>query len=71
MILNELSRIAHAKRAFDPNNKVDLSEYSFFLTNSKWKERCPFWLEWPYQSVPSMIKDKIIDNMFKVPQKNK
>lgn len=69
MILNKLSQAMYNRRIFDPKNKKDLEEYGYFIRNSKWVNGCPFWLEWPYQSVPSMIKDKIVRNMFKVEQR--
>ena len=53
------SQVWH-KREFNPNSKVDLQEYQYFITHSKWKEGCPFVLEWPFLNVLDMIKHKII-----------
>ena len=61
MILNTIEQ---AKCVFDPTNQEHLSQYEFFVKNDKWNKSCPFFLEWPYSSVPDMIKDKIIRNMF-------
>ena len=53
----------HKRKMFDPSSKNDLREYKYFFENNKWRDCCPFWLEWPYYSVPDMIKDKIIKNI--------
>lgn len=51
---NSLSR-----RHFDPSNKKDINEFRFFMTNNTWlNKQCPFYLEWPYLTIPDMIKDK-------------
>jgi hypothetical protein len=49
------------KRNFDVSKKEDIELFSFFLKNSKWKTPCPFVLEFPFLSVPDMIKDKLIN----------
>lgn len=56
------------KRVFDINSKKDIEEYKLFLKNSNWKHTgvCPFQLEYPYVSVPDMIKDKLIRKFLKV-----
>jgi hypothetical protein len=65
MILNKLeAEILSKKSTFDPSNQTHLDKYKFFLQNNKWSDCCPFFLEWPYASIPDMIKDKIIRNMF-------
>lgn len=69
MILNKLSQAMYSRRIFNPTNKKDLAAYGYFIRNSKWENGCPFWLEWPYQSVPAMIKDKIVRNMFSADRK--
>ena len=64
MILNQLNQeIMKMRHVFDPNSKKDLEEFSYFLTNNKWRTSCPFFLEWPYLTIPDMVKDKIIKNM--------
>lgn len=58
MILYKLSL---PKRRFDVNNKVDIDTFTKFIKTSKWGSNgCPFILEYPYLSVPDMIKDKLI-----------
>jgi hypothetical protein len=64
MILNKLCRDLHNRRIFNAKDKKDLEEYGYFINNMKWKTSCPFWLEWPYASVPAMIKDKIVRSIF-------
>lgn len=56
------------KRKFDINSKTDIEIYKHFLTNNDWKVvgSCPFALEYPYLSVPDMIKDKLIHKFLKV-----
>lgn len=50
------------KRSFDVLSKEDLEHYKFFLENSSWGSRgCPFKLEEPYLSVPTMIEFKITE----------
>lgn len=64
MILNKLHQeILRNRRPFDPNDKKDLEEFNYFLSNRKWKTVCPFFLEWPYLTIPDMIKDKIVRNI--------
>lgn len=48
------------KRMFDVSDKMDIESFSFFLKNSKWKDPCPFVLEFPFLSVPDMVKSKLI-----------
>lgn len=64
MILNTLNQeIMKNRRVFDANSQDDLNEYSYFLKHNKWESICPFFLEWPYLTIPDMLKDKIIKNM--------
>ena len=65
MILTKLNqKVLESRHTFDTNSKSDLEEYKYFLTNNKWRNSCPFFLEWPYLTEPDMVKDKIIKNMF-------
>lgn len=58
MILETLVR---QKRYFDPNKKTDIQSAKDFFTNHSWgHDGCPFILEYPYLSIPDMIKDKLI-----------
>jgi len=56
------------RREFDVNSKVDIEIYKHFLVNNNWKNvgSCPFELEYPYNSVPDMIKDKLVRKFLKV-----
>jgi hypothetical protein len=61
MILNKLNQqmLLH-REVFDATNPKHIEEVRFFMQNSKWKDICPFFLEWPYLTIPDMIKDKIV-----------
>jgi hypothetical protein len=48
----------HERRLFDPNKKSDLLELKFYLENSKWRNGCPFYVEYPWEDIPAMCKDK-------------
>ena len=37
-----------------------MEEYAYFLKNQKWRNGCPFLLDWPYLTVPDMIKDRVV-----------
>lgn len=64
MILDTLIR---TKRNFDVNDKKDVQLYTGFLKTGAWgKNGCPFTLEFPYLTVPDMIKDKLIHHFLKV-----
>jgi hypothetical protein len=63
MILNKLNQSILLKReVFDASNPVHIEEVKYFMQYSKWKDICPFFLEWPYLTIPDMIKDKIVRN---------
>ena len=59
---------SNKKRKFDINNKQDVEIYKHFLVNHDWKltGTCPFILEFPYLTIPDMIKDKLIRKYLKV-----
>ena len=46
------------RRLFDASRKEDLHELKYFLENDKWEKGCPFYLEDPFEDIPSMCKDK-------------
>ncbi len=48
----------HERRLFDPNKKSDLLELKFYLENNKWRNGCPFYVEYPWEDIPAMCKDK-------------
>ena len=55
------------KRLFNPKSKKDISAYKNFLLTNGWGDGgCPFFLVFPYQTVPHMIQDKIIYNVLGV-----
>ena len=64
--MNTLDKITRIRRGFDPAKKEDIDEYRYFLRIRKWRSGCPFYLEWPYLTIPDMIKDKIIMHVLKV-----
>jgi len=57
-----------SKRKFDMTKKEDVEIYKHFLVNNNWKitGSCPFELEYPWNSVPDMIKDKLVRKFLKV-----
>jgi len=59
------------KRKFDINSKEDIELFKYFLVNHDWRitGTCPFELEFPYLSIPDMIKDKLIYKYLKVEKK--
>lgn len=57
-ILNK--KFVQPKRTFDPSRREDLLAYKEFITNSSWGSNgCPFELEWPHLTIPSMLAEKI------------
>jgi hypothetical protein len=58
MILETLIR---QKRFFDEKSKVDIAVARRFFEEHRWgNDGCPFILEYPYITIPDMIKDKLI-----------
>jgi hypothetical protein len=55
------------KRLFNPKSKKDISAYKNFLYTNGWGiGGCPFFLVFPYSTVPHMIQDKIIHSVLGV-----
>ncbi len=55
------------KRLFNPKSKKDIAEYKHFLLTGGWGNGgCPFFLVFPYTTVPHMIQDKIIHNVLSI-----
>jgi hypothetical protein len=53
------------KRFFNPNSKKDMEVTKSFFKSHTWGVGgCPFFLEFPYSTIPDMMKDKIIHNAF-------
>ena len=64
MILEMLIR---PKRLFDVSNKKDVNSYTKFLRTGSWGyDGCPYVLEFPYLTIPDMIKDKLVHKFLKV-----
>lgn len=46
------------RRPFDPSKDEDQMELKYFLENRKWKNGCPFEIEYPWEDIPAMCKEK-------------
>ena len=57
----KLSQHVWPKRLFDAKSKEDIKEYAYFLKNNKWRDNCPFIVEWPHLTVTNMVTTKLID----------
>jgi hypothetical protein len=58
--MNKLQQFnMYQRHQFDPSSKDDLEIVRKYLHHNKWENGCPFFLEWPYLDIPSMLKDKI------------
>jgi hypothetical protein len=64
--MNFIARHAKNRREFNPNKKEDVAEYRYYIKNAQWENGCPFWLDWPYLSIPEMIKDKLVKSYLKM-----
>jgi hypothetical protein len=50
----------YQRHLFDASSKDDLKLVRKYLHTLSWgNDGCPFYLEWPYLDIPSMVKDKI------------
>jgi hypothetical protein len=54
--LNDLN----TRRRFDPKSSEDLKELKHFVLNNSWTTLCPFYLEDPWEDIPTMCKDKFV-----------
>lgn len=55
------------QKLFDVRNKSDVEVFRKFLIENKWgAEGCPFEIEYPWTSVPDMIKDKLVRHHLKI-----
>lgn len=54
------------RKQFNVNDKQDVEIYRQFLIAQQWKGGCPFVLEFPYTTIPDMIKDKLVKKFLKV-----
>jgi len=65
--MNVLAQVQRQRIRFSPDDKKHVEQYRNFLINRKWDTLgCPYELEWPYLSIPDMIKDKIINHYLKI-----
>ena len=65
--MNVLAQVQRQRIRFSPDDKKHVEQYRNFLVNRKWDTLgCPYELEWPYLTIPDMIKDKIINYYLKI-----
>ena len=65
--MNVLAQVQCQRIRFNPEEKKHVEHYRNFVVKRKWDNPgCPFELEWPYLSIPDMIKDKIINHYLKI-----
>jgi hypothetical protein len=65
--MDYLQKIKKPKRDFDVKSQIDVALYKNFLVTNAWGVLgCPFALEFPYLTVPDMIKDKLIHHFLGV-----
>jgi hypothetical protein len=56
-----------SKTHFDCDNEEHLDNFKEFLLSGRWGEGgCKYVLEYPYLSVPDMIKDKLVHKLLKI-----
>ena len=48
------------RRLFDPANVNDVLELTYYIKHNQWKDRCPFFVEYPWEDIPTMCKDKYV-----------
>lgn len=56
----KLSEVTYVKENFDPSNLDHVKHYKYFIENNRWSGSCPFRIEWPFVTVPELIKDRLI-----------
>lgn len=57
MRFSKLHYIIH-RRLFDPSKRNDLIELKYFMLHGRWRDKCPFYAEYPWEDIPAMCKDK-------------
>lgn len=60
---SKLRKGVKEREVFDPNNLHHLEELRYFKVFNKWRNGCPFELEWPYLDIPTLIGEKFIINV--------
>jgi hypothetical protein len=48
---------------FNPANPVHMKDYALFVKTANWRNGCNYFLEDPYQDIPTMINSKIINHV--------
>lgn len=56
----KLSEVTFLKENFDPMNVNHVNHYKYFIENNRWNGPCPFRIEWPFVTIPDLIKDRLI-----------
>ena len=65
--MSVLALIVKPKILFDSSSKKHINIYKNFLRTHSWgKDGCPFILEFPYLTIPDMIKDRMIHKLLGV-----
>jgi len=65
--MSVLALLIKPKTLFDPHSKKHITAYKNFLRSNSWGvSGCPFVLEFPYLTIPDMIKDKMIHKLLGV-----
>lgn len=49
---------AVTRSSFDPTNVDHLKEFKYFVENRRWRNKCIFILEYPWQDIPTMCYEK-------------
>jgi hypothetical protein len=66
-MINTFQKNFQNKRIFNPSDKKDMECFKKFIKQGRWDANgCPFMLENPYISIPHMIQDKIVKNIFRI-----
>ena len=56
---------ANPRVIFDPTDDGHMKTYASFVKNKNWQNGCPFFLEDPYNDVPTLINEKIVQSVLK------
>jgi len=65
MEYNRLREFNGERRRFDPSDKEDLKELSYFIKHTTWKTTCPFLLEYPHKDIVSMCQVFYTEHMLR------
>lgn len=65
--MSVLATLIKPKMFFDVSNKKHIDLYKSFLRKHSWGVNgCPFILEFPYLTIPDMVKDKMVHKLLGV-----